>query len=95
VKLSDAQFGVLWHLVDHGPIKAEEIVGPRKMDGTWKTTLQCHCMTAATMSRLEAEELVTVERVPAPRPINAVMKLGRKRNLLTIRITEAGRKAIG
>jgi hypothetical protein len=95
MKLSDAQFGALWHLADHGPVTAEEIIGPRNMAGKRKTTLKIHSMTAATINRLEAGGLVTVERIAAPRPVNAVGTPGHKRNTLTITITDAGRKAIG
>ncbi len=93
MRLSDAQFGALWQLIDHGPVIAEEIVLSQAMDGSRRTKLQCHLLTAATLSRLEAEGLVAVQRCPAQRPVNAAGKAGHRRNLLTIDITDAGRAA--
>jgi hypothetical protein len=94
-RLSDTQLGVLWYLDGQGPIKAEEILGFSKMSGASTATLCCPQMSMATMKRLEAERLIIVQRARAPHPVNAVGKAGRLRNTLTIRITGAGREALG
>ena len=94
MKLSDAQWGALRQIVDHGPINAEEVVLPPAMDGSRKTKLRCHCLSRATMARLEADGLVIVTRVPEARPTNAVGKKGHRRNSIMVHITDAGRAAV-
>lgn len=94
MKLSDAQWGALQSIVDHGPICGDEIVMPPAMDGSRRTKLQCARLTKATMERLEADGLVIVTRVPEARPINAVGKAGHRRNSVMVHITDAGRAAV-
>lgn len=94
MKLSDAQWGALRQIVDHGPINAEEVVMPPKMDGSRRTKLRCHCLTQATMDRLEASGLVIVTRVPEAHPVNAVGKAGHRRNSVMVHITDTGRAAV-
>lgn len=94
MKLSDAQWGALRQIVDHGPISAEEIVMPPAMDGSRRTKLQCHCLSQATLQRLETAGLVTVTRTPEARPVNAVGRAGHRRNAITVQITDAGRAAV-
>lgn len=93
MKLSDAQWGALRQILDHGPIKATEIVLPPSIDGSRKTKLSCHCLTKATMDRLEADGLVVVQRTAEPRPVNAVGKHGHRRNSIVVDITPKGRQA--
>lgn len=93
-RISDAQWGALSHLIDHGPITAEEIVMPAAMDGKRRTKLRCHCLTQATLSRLEADGLVSVTRTAEARPVNAVGKAGHRRNSVKVEITDAGRAAV-
>lgn len=95
MKLSDAQWGALHQIVKHGPISAEEIIMPPAMDGSRRTKMRCHCLTAATMARLENAGFVTVTRTAEARPVNAVGKSGHRRNSLIVDITEAGRTAVG
>ena len=94
MKLSPAQFGALQQLMSFGPIEAVEVVGPRAMDGSRKTTFQCHCLTAPTMRALASAELVTIERTSVGRPINAVGKRGNPRVQVVVNITDAGRAAL-
>jgi hypothetical protein len=94
MKLSDAQWGALRQIVDHGPISAEEVVMPPAMDGSRRTKLRCHCLTSATMARLEDAGLITVARAVEARPVNAVGKAGHRRNSLVVDITDAGRAAV-
>ena len=94
MKLSDAQYGALRQMVEFGPVTAEEIVGPKAIDGSRRVKLQCNYFTAATLSRLEEAGLVTVQRVVAPTPVNAAGKAGNGRNVLTIDITDAGIAAV-
>jgi hypothetical protein len=94
MKLSDAQWGALRSIVDHGPISADEVVLPPAMDGSRRTKLQCNRLTKPTMERLEAEGFVIVTRVPEARPVNAVGKAGHRRNSLMVHITDAGRAAV-
>lgn len=94
MKLSDAQFGALQGIIDHGPAMGEEIVMPPAMDGSRRTKLQCNRIPKATIERLEADGLVVVTRVPEPRPVNAVGKAGHRRNSIMVHITDAGRAAL-
>jgi hypothetical protein len=94
VKISDAQFGALLSMRDNGPVKAIEIIGAPTMDGKRKAKLECHLMNIATLSRLEAEGLVSVSRTPLPRPRNAVGKAGKPRTELLIALTENGLNAL-
>lgn len=93
-QLSDAQWGALRQIVDHGPINAEEVILPPAMDGSRRTKLQCRCLSKATMERLEADGLVIVTRVPERRPVNAVGKSGHRRNSVMVHITDTGRAAV-
>lgn len=68
MKLSDAQFGVLHQIADYGFILAEEVIGPRKMDGSRKVKFVCNCLSAATMNKLQALNLITVTRAEKDRP---------------------------
>lgn len=92
--LTDAQYGALHQIVEHGPISAEEILGPQNMAGARKIKFVCNSVTAATMQKLLALDLISVERVAKERPVNAVGKQGHRRNAVTINITEAGRAAV-
>jgi hypothetical protein len=94
MKISDAQFGVLCALRDHGPVKATEVLGPRGKGGRRKAKLECHAMNISTLSRLAAEGLVDVVRTILPRPKNAVGKSGNPRTELTISVTEKGLNAL-
>jgi hypothetical protein len=94
MKLSDAQWGALFQLAEHGPIVAKEIILPVAMDGSRRTKLQCHCLTKATMDRLEAEGLVVVKRAALSRPVNAVGKAGHRRNEVVVHITAKGTEAL-
>jgi hypothetical protein len=93
-KLSDAQYGVLSQLEQHGAISAIEVAGPPKMDGTRKAKLECHACSIATLNKLSDAGLVHVERGEPRRPVNAVGKKGHARTELLISITEKGRQAI-
>jgi hypothetical protein len=94
MKLTDAQFGALQGIIDHGPAMGEEIVGPPAMDGTRRTKLSCHRISRGTLERLAADGLVIVTRVPEARPVNAVGKPGNRRNSVMVHITDAGRAAL-
>lgn len=94
MKLSDAQFGVLVALRDHGPIVAVEVQGPRGMDGKRKAKLECRHMNIATLNRMREDGLVEVWRAPLPRPMNAVGKLGNVRTQITIKATDTGLAAL-
>ena len=94
MKLTDAQWGALRSIIDHGPISAEEVVMPPAMDGSRRTKLRCNRITKPTMERLESEGLVIVTRVPEPRPVNAVGKSGHRRSSVMVHITDDGRAAV-
>lgn len=94
MKLSDAQFGALSTLQQFGPNDAIEVIGPPRMDGTREVKLQWNGASGATLGKLEAAGLVSVNRKPLGRPRNAVGKPGRPRRGLTISITDAGRAAL-
>lgn len=94
MKLSDAQFGCLVTLEKFGPKTAVEVDMPQKMDGTRRARLEWHVASSATLGKLEAAGFVRVVRRPASPPINAVGKRGRKRTILDISITDAGRVAL-
>lgn len=93
MKLTDAQFGALSSLSDHGPQELIEVHGSRGMDGKRKITVQ-GIMTAPTLARLEQAHLVSVDRSGGTRPVNAVGKAGHLRFSLTVSITDAGRAAL-
>lgn len=93
-KLSDAQWSVLAHIEAHGPFKALEVMGPRKMDGSRKIKIESNVLNVATLDNLSRRGLVHVERGETRRPVNAVGKSGHARTDLTISLTEAGRAAI-
>lgn len=94
MKLSPAQFGTLHTLAAFGPQQAVEVHGPRGMDGKRKIKLKWHAAPGPTLAKLEDASLVTVTRVDAGRPMNAVGKAGHRRINLTIAITDAGRAAL-
>lgn len=91
MKLTDAQWGALHQIVDHGPISAEEIHGPRDMGGKRKIKFVCNSITCATMEKLYSLKLISVDRVEKARPVSATGKAGNRRHALTINITELGR----
>lgn len=92
MKLTDAQFGFLGTLIDHGPQTVTEVHGPRGMDGKRKITLQ-GSVAGPTLTKLEDAAMIHVVRGEAQRPVNAVGKPGNRRVTLTIEITAAGREA--
>lgn len=94
MKLTDAQFGALCTLNDHGPRTGTEVRMPPAMDGTRRIKLECHFMTAPTLAKLEEAGLVSVVRGDASRPVDAVGRRGHARREITIQITEAGRAAL-
>lgn len=94
VKLTDSQHGTLHTLAEFGPQKAVEVHGPRGMDGKRKVKLEWHAASIVQLRSLEDRGLVAVDRSEAPRPVNAVGKLGHKRVALIIAITQAGRDAL-
>lgn len=53
MRLTDSQFGALHTLLEFGPKEAEEILLPPAMDGSRKTKLVCHFMTAPMLQRME------------------------------------------
>lgn len=94
-KLTDAQFSALHTLAEYGPKFGTEIRMLPAMDGSRRVKLECHLLTAATLARLEADGLVSVERGETSAPKNAVGKSSHARRPVTITITEAGRSALG
>jgi DNA-binding MarR family transcriptional regulator len=94
VKLSDSQFGTLHALAEHGPQEAVEVHGARGMDGKRKIKLEWRGASVTHLATLEDRGLVAVSRTDAPRPINAVGKVGHRRVALRITITPAGQRAL-
>lgn len=94
MRISDAQWGVLWQLAEHGPLSAVEVMMPPKMDGSRRIKIECHALNAATLDNLCRNGLVHVERGSTARPRNAVGKAGHARTKLTITLTDEGRAAL-
>jgi len=94
VKISDAQWGVLWQLAEHGPLSAVEVMIPPKMDGSRRVKIECHALNAATLDTLRRNGLVHVARGATARPQNAVGKAGHARTRLTITLTDQGREVL-
>lgn len=94
MRLTDAQFGVLSSLLDHGPSKGVLSSGPPTMDGTRKAKLECHLMTYPTLLKLEALGLVSVYRGEVRRAANAVGKRGTPKRDVVITLTDKGREAL-
>ena len=92
--LSAAQFGALSTLREFGPVKGIEVRQPPAIDGTRKTKLECHLMSAATLARLEGDGLVAVTRGEIFRPVDAGGKAGAARREIQIAITDKGHAAI-
>ena len=92
--LTDAQFGTLHRLAEHGPAEAIEVAGPRGMDGKRKVKLQWDGTSKSALDKIEAAGWVKIERTPLPTPINAVGGKGNPRRKITIAITDAGRAAL-
>jgi hypothetical protein len=90
MKLSDAQFGALSTLRDHGPINAIEVAGPVDMSGKRKVKLECHVFNSATLAKLEGAGLVAVSRSEIYRPTDATGREGRHRRNVCISITADG-----
>lgn len=90
MKLSDAQFGALSTLYQHGPINAVEVAGPAGMDGKRKIKLECHALNVATLTKLEAAGLVAVSRGDIYRPTDAAGRKGHPRRNVCISITAEG-----
>jgi len=90
MKLSDAQFGTLTTLREHGPVNAIEVAGPAGMDGKRKTKLECHLLNAATLAKLEGAGLVAVSRSEFYRPKDATGRAGKPRRNVCISITAEG-----
>ena len=93
-KISDAQWGVLWQIAEHGPLAAIEVMGPPRMDGSRRIKIECHALNAATLDSLCRNGFVTVERGDTARPKDAVGKAGHARTQITILLTDAGRNLI-
>ena len=93
-KLTDAQFGALCTLREHGPKGAVEVLLPPAMDGSRKFKLECHFMAWPTLDRLEQLGLINVQRGVGYRPKNAVGKSGKERRELRITITDKGLAAL-
>jgi len=93
-KLTDAQFGALCTLRDHGPKDAVEVLNPPAMDGPRKIKLECHFMAWPTLDRLEQLGLINVQRGPARMPKDAVGRSGKARRPVVITISDKGRAAV-
>jgi len=90
MKLSDAQFGALSTIHNHGPINAVEVAGPADMSGKRKIKLECHVLNAATLAKLEGDGLVAVTRGEIYRPTDATGRKGHPRRNVCISITSDG-----
>lgn len=88
--LSDAQFGALISIREHGPINAVEVASAPGMDGKRKVKLECHVLNMATLAKLEQAGLVAVSRGEIYRPKDAAGRNGHPRRDVCISITAAG-----
>lgn len=93
--LSDAQYCALTTVRDHGPINAQEVLQPPKMDGSRKVKLECHVLTAPTLKKLEGGGYVAVSRGEVYRKEDATGRKGNARRNVCISITAEGREALG
>jgi hypothetical protein len=93
--LSDAQFGALTTVRDHGPINAQEVLQPPKMDGSRRVKLECHVLTSPTLEKLETAKLVAVSRGEIYQKEDATGRKGNKRRNVCISITADGLAALG
>lgn len=90
MKLSDAQFGALISLREHGPINAVEVASAPGVDGKRKIKLECHVLNMATLAKLEQAGLVAVSRGEIYRPRDATGRNGHPRRNVCISITSDG-----
>lgn len=90
MKLSDAQFGALVSIREHGPINAVEVAGAPGMDGKRKVKLECHLLNVVTLAKLEQAGLVAVSRGEIYRPKDATGRNGHPRRNVCISITSDG-----
>jgi hypothetical protein len=93
--LSDAQYGALTTVRDHGPINAQEVFQPPKMSGERRVRLECHVMSAPTLAKLEAAKFVAVSRGEIYQKADATGRKGNKRRNVCISVTADGLAAIG
>lgn len=93
--LSDAQFSALTTVRDHGPINAQEVLQPPKMDGSRAVKLECHVMSAPTLVKLEAAKFIAVSRGEIYQKADATGRKGNKRRNVCISVTADGLAALG
>lgn len=90
MKLSDAQYGALVSIREHGPINAVEVASAPGMGGKRKVKLECHILNVATLAKLEQAGLVSVTRGEIYRPKDATGRNGHPRRNVCISITADG-----
>lgn len=94
MKLTDAQWGVLYSLESSGPSAGIETLMPPDMGGNRRVKLSWNMGTTATLVTLETLGLVRVQRQPHTQPRDATGRPGNPRRAVTISINDAGLAAI-